>query len=260
MARIRAFKGVRPRAELAKVVCAPPYDVINSDEARKMAEGNPISFLYVDKPEIALPEDTDLYSPEVYDAGRKALERLMAEGVLVQDQRPMLYVYQQEWRGAVQTGLVACVAVDDYDEDLVKKHEKTRKDKEDDRARHVDVTGANAGLVFLTYKSSAEIDRILMMVMSNKPAYDFTTPDEVTHRLFLIEDETTIDALVKGFGNISPLYVADGHHRAASGSRVRALRRDRNPRHCGNEEYNFVMCGIFPDEQLRILADRKSVV
>jgi len=241
MARIRAFKGVRPKAELAKAVCAPPYDVINSDEARKMAEGNPQSFLYVDKPEIALPRETDLYSPEVYAAGRTALERLMAEGVLVQDERPMLYVYQQEWRGAVQTGLVACVAVDDYDEDLVKKHEKTRKDKEDDRARHVDVTGANAGLVFLTYKASAEIDGIISRVTEKKPVYDFVTSDEVTHRLFLVEDQPTIDALEAGFAKITPLYVADGHHRAASGSRVRALRRDRNPNHTGNEEYNFVM-------------------
>jgi len=254
MAKIRAFKGVRPRAEIAKTVCAPPYDVINSDEARKMAEGNPQSFLYVDKPEIALPVNTDLYSPEVYAAGRKALERLMAEGVLVKDATPMLYVYQQEWRGAVQTGLIACVAVDDYDEDLVKKHEKTRKDKEDDRARHVDVTGANAGLVFLTYRASSEIDRILAKVMEKKPVYDFVTADEVTHRLFLVDDQATIDMLVTGFSRISPLYVADGHHRAASGSRVRALRRDRNPKHTGNEEYNFVMCGIFPDEQLRILA------
>ncbi len=260
MARIKAFKGVRPRPELAEKVCSQPYDVINTKEARQLAEGNPYSFLYVNRPEISLPDGVDLYSDEVYEAAKKSLDKLIDEGTMIQDDKPVLYAYQQEWRGLTQTGLITCVSADDYDEDLVKKHEKTRKDKEDDRARHVDETGANTGLVFLTYRADKKVDDILAEATKGQPVYEFSTSDKVKHRFFVINDAAEVDGLVNEFKNVTPLYVADGHHRAASGSRVRALRKDRNAaNHTGNEEYNYFMAGLFPDDQLQILAYNRVV-
>jgi uncharacterized protein (DUF1015 family) len=232
MARIEPFRGWRPRPELAEKVASPPYDVLNSDEARQMAADNPLSFLHVVKPEIDLPPETDHYAPEVYAKGGENLRRLMDDGVLIQEAEPALYLYRQRMGDHIQTGLVAGASVDEYEADLIKKHEHTRPVKEDDRTRHIDALNANTGPVFLTYKARPEIDGLVARLTASQPTYDFVAPD---------------------FADVPELYVADGHHRSAAGTRIRALRRDANPNHTGRESYNYFLSVIFPDDQMMIL-------
>ncbi|RJO67161.1 MAG: DUF1015 domain-containing protein [Myxococcales bacterium] len=251
--RISAFIGYRPPDRLASQVAAPPYDVISSDEARELAKGNPISFLHVNKPEIDLDPSIDLYADAVYETARKNLDRFIAEGVLAPDPRRCLYAYRQRMGSHVQLGLMCCAHVDDYDEDRIKKHEKTRQDKEDDRARHVDVTNCNAGPVFLTYRARPEIDAPMRRATAKTPEVDFVSADGIQHTLWVISDPALIGELIGGFARIDVGYVADGHHRAKSGSRVRALRRQANPKHTGVEEYNWFLTVYFPHDQLQIL-------
>lgn len=253
MATIRPFVGYRPPKDLVAKVAAPPYDVINSEEARRMAEGNPISFLHINKPEIDLDPSVDLYSDEVYATARRNLARFMAEGVFVAEDRRCLYAYRQTMGEHTQLGLMAAAAVDDYDSDHIKKHEKTRKDKEDDRARHVHETGINAGPVFLTYRAEAGIDALMARATAGEPEYDFVAADGIRHVLWVIRDDALIGQLVASFGEIPLSYVADGHHRAKSASRVRELRRAANPAHTGQEAYNYFLAVFFPHNQLKIL-------
>ncbi len=253
MARIEPFRGWRPRPEFAEKVASPPYDVLNSEEARAMAAGNPLSFLHVVKPEIDLPEDTDHYAPEVYAKGGENLQRLMDEGILIQDGEPALYLYRQRMGDHVQTGLVAGASVDEYEADLIKKHEHTRPVKEDDRTRHIDALNANTGPVFLTYRARPEIDALVARLTDSEPTYDFTAPDGIGHVLWVVADAADRDALVAAFAEVPELYVADGHHRSAAGTRIRALRRDANPNHTGDEPYNYFLAVVFPDNQMMIL-------
>lgn len=253
MARIQPFRGWRPRPEVCAAVASPPYDVLSSAEAREMAADNPLSFLHVVKPEIDLAPDIDVYSPVVYATGAANLRRLMDDGVLVRDPAPALYLYRQRMGDHVQTGLVAGASVDEYEADLIKKHEHTRRVKEDDRTRHIDALNANTGPVFLTYKARAEIDRIVDRLTAAEPAYDFIAPDGIQHVLWVVGDPGDRDALVEEFAKVPELYVADGHHRSAAGTRIRALRRDANPAHTGEEPYNYFLSVIFPDNQMKIL-------
>jgi len=253
MARIEPFRGWRPRPELAEDVASPPYDVLNSDEARVMAADNPLSFLHVVKPEIDLPPETDHYAPEVYAKGGENLRRLMDDGVLIQEDTPALYLYRQRMGDHVQTGLVAGASVDEYEADLIKKHEHTRPAKEDDRTRHIDALNANTGPVFLTYRARPEIDALVGRLTEKEPTYDFTAPDGIGHVLWVVTDPGERDALVAAFAEVPELYVADGHHRSAAGTRIRALRREANPNHTGNEPYNYFLSVIFPDDQMMIL-------
>jgi uncharacterized protein (DUF1015 family) len=253
MATIRAFVGYRPPQDKVARVASPPYDVINSEEARQMALGNPISFLHINKPEIDLDPSIDLYSNVVYATARKNLERFIAEGTLTPDPAPYLYAYQQTMNGHTQLGLMAAAAVDDYDADRIKKHEKTRKDKEDDRTRHVHETGCNAGPVFLTYRADSRMDGLMKKASSGTPDVDFVADDGIRHVLWVIRDKALIEQLVITFKAVDPTYVADGHHRAKSGSRVREMRRSANPNHTGDEAYNYFMAVFFPHDQLKIL-------
>ena len=253
MADVRPFPGYRPSAAEVQRIAAPPYDVLDSNEARAMADGNPLSYLHVNKSEIDLPPTTDPYAPIVYQTAANNLRRLIIEGHLRRDPAPSFYVYQQRMGGHVQAGLMAAVSVAEYERDFIKKHELTRRDKEDDRTRHIEVANANTEPVFLTYRADAEIDALIAHVQSQPPEFDFVSDDGIGHALWLIDDPERIDVLRDRFETIPTLYVADGHHRSAASARVGKLRRDANDRHRGDEPYNFFLAVLFPDNQLQIL-------
>jgi len=253
MARIQPFRAYRPRPDLAERVASPPYDVLSSDEAREMAAGNPVSFLHVNKPEIDLPPEMDLYAPEVYAKGAANLKRMIRDGVFLLEESPALYLYRQVMGDHAQTGLVAGASIDEYEVDLIKKHEFTRPTKEVDRTRHVDALDANTGPVFLTYKARREVDELVARLTDGAPAYDFTAPDGIRHVLWVVTAAADRDALVDAFDAIPELYVADGHHRSAAAVRIRAMRRDANPDHTGDEPYNYFLSVIFPHDQMLIM-------
>ncbi len=253
MARVQPFRGWRPRPDLCAEVASPPYDVVSTPEAREMAAGRPLSFLHVVKPEIDLEPGVDVYAPKVYAKGAENLRRLMHEGVLLRDDEPSLYLYRQRMGDHVQTGLVAGASVDEYEADLIKKHEHTRPVKEDDRTRHIDALDANTGPVFLTYRARPEIDALVERLTAAEPAYDFIADDGIQHVLWVVDGPAERDALVGAFASVPELYVADGHHRSAAGTRIRALRREANPDHHGDEAYNYFLSVIFPDNQMKIL-------
>lgn len=256
MAIIHPFRAVRPRSDVAAQVASVPYDVVNSDEAKVLAEGNPLSFLHVSRPEIDLPSGTDLYSDQVYAKAAENYQKLKADGTLETEAEPSLYLYRLIMNGREQIGLVAACAVDDYDNDVVKKHEKTRRDKEDDRTRHILTLRSQTGPVFLTYRNSADIDAMVLEATAPPPLYDFTAPDGVQHTIWQVADPVRY---VNAFHDIPALYIADGHHRAAGASRARATLREQNARHTGDEEYNFFLAVIFPDDQLQILPYNRIV-
>ena len=259
MAFIKPFKAVRPKKELAEKVAALPYDVMNTEEAMQMAAGNEVSFLHISRPEIYLPEGTDVHSEEVYVKGRDNLEKFLAQGSLLQDEKEYYYVYRQKMGGITQTGLVVCAGVDDYQSGTIKKHELTRADKEEDRVKHIDALNANDEPVFYTYRNNPAITGSIEDVTKGEPLYDFTTDDGVSHALWVIEDTALIESLTKSFAAIPTLYVADGHHRSAAASRVRDLRKGANPGHSGSEEYNFFLTVIFPDNEMTIMPYNRVV-
>lgn len=259
MAIIRPFRGLRPKGELVERVASLPYDVMDREEARRMAEGNPYSFLHVSRPEIDLPPGIDPYSEDVYRQGRRALDMAVQSGVFIQDQAPCYYVYRQRMGRFEQTGLVVCASVDDYENGVIRKHELTRQDKEDDRVRHIDALDAHDEPVFYTYRSDSEISALISAVCSVKPAYDFMTEDGVSHTFWVLSERGVIDRFTELFAQIPVLYVADGHHRSAAASRVRDLRRSQNPRHDGSEEYNFFLTVIFPENEMNIMPYNRVV-
>ena len=252
MATIKPFRGFRPSAHADKIAC-PPYDVINSAEARQMAQGNPYSFLHVDKPGIDLPEDVSLYAQEVYQKAKDNLEHFLQTGILKQDEKPCFYLYAQTMDGRTQYGLVAVASCEEYDKGIVRKHELTRKDKEDDRTRHVAALSATTGPVFLTYPARAEIDEKLAQIASEFPVYDFTAPDGIKHMFWVIDDLQDIRFLQNAFAQIPTLYIADGHHRSAAAANVARRRKAHNPKHTGQENYNFFLSVIFPANQLYVM-------
>jgi uncharacterized protein (DUF1015 family) len=252
MAELRKFKALRPKKGLEDKVASYPYDVLDSDEARELVKDNDYSFLHVVKPEVDLPAGTDLYSQEVYDKARENLDRFIQNGILIQEDSPRLYIYRQIMEGREQYGIVGCVSVDDYDNDVIKKHEHTRPKKEADRIKHVDVTNVNAGPIFLTYRRRDSVDQLVDQVIKNDPVYDFTAPDGIQHTVWIAADDIA-DKVISEFGDIETLYVADGHHRSASAAKVANMRRKSNPNHSGEEEYNYFLAVLFPDAQLRIL-------
>ncbi|MEO6391535.1 MAG: DUF1015 family protein [Pyrinomonadaceae bacterium] len=256
MAIIHPFRAVRPRADIAAQVASVPYDVVNSTEAAALAGGNAVSFLHVSRPEIDLPEGTNIYADEVYAKARENYDKLKADGALVTDPEPSLYLYRLIMDGREQIGIVAACAVDDYDNDIIKKHEKTRRDKEDDRTRHIMTLRSQTGPVFLTYRNNSDIDEMVLEATAQPPLYDFTAPDGVQHTIWRVGDAVRY---VNAFHNIPALYIADGHHRAASASRARAACRDANADHTGDEEYNSFLAVIFPDDQLQILPYNRVV-
>ena len=253
MAVIRKFKAIRPTSKMAEAVAALPYDVVNSEEAREMTKDKPYSFLHVDKAEIDLPVDTDIYSPQVYAKAKENLDKLVSDGILVQDNKPMLYVYELTMDGRSQTGLVACTSIDEYLNGIIKKHELTREDKEQDRIRHVDICNANTGPIFLAYRTVDEISVIIENVKKNAPVYDFTAEDGIKHRAWVIDNDETANKLIVLFKAVPNLYIADGHHRNASAAKVGLKRRAEHPDYTGDEEFNYYLAVIFPSDQLKIM-------
>ena len=254
MALIKAFKGIRPTTQLAAMVAALPYDVMNSEEAREMVKGNEYSFLHIDKPEVDLDASIDLHDKRVYEKANENLKNMITSGTLVQDKKNNLYIYKEVMNGRVQVGLVGCTSIDDYINNIIKKHEFTRADKEQDRINHVDYTNSNTGPIFLTYRAKTEINEIINNWMTqNKPVYDFVSEDDVSHTVWVIDDNSKIEKLISEFNKIDYLYIADGHHRAASAVKVGLKRRETNPSFDGSEEFNFFLAVLFPDEQLHIM-------
>lgn len=255
MVKIKAFKGFRPPKELADKVAARPYDVLNSEEARKEAEGNPYSLLHITKPEIDLPKEIDEHAKEVYDKAVENFKMFKEKGILIQDKKDHLYIYAQTMNGKKQYGLVACASVDDYLEGTIKKHELTRKEKEEDRMKHVRNTNANIEPVFFTYPHIKEIDDIIKQVVENtNPEYDFVAEDGIGHHFWVIDDDTVIEKLEKLFTEKVPFtYVADGHHRTAAAALVGKEKREQNPNYSGNEAFNYFLAVHFPDNQLSII-------
>lgn len=253
MATVRPFKAFRPKPEFAGEVAAKPYDVLSSDEARREVEGNPLSFLHIGKPEIDLDPAIDPHDPGVYARGKENLQKLIDQKVLIEDPAPSLYVYAQTMEGRTQYGIVGCASVEEYLNDTIKKHELTRKDKEEDRCNHVRVTNSHSGPIFLTYPDNAAIDAIVANVTSPPPENDHVASDGIRHQTWVIRDTGTVQNLQELFGGIRYLYVADGHHRTAAAAIVGRERKLANPNHRGDEEYNFFLAVCFPASQLKIL-------
>jgi uncharacterized protein (DUF1015 family) len=248
--RLRPFRALRPALSVVERVAAPPYDVVSRSEARALAEGNPRSFLHVGRADIDLPDDVDPYDARVYAKARESLDRLTADGTLLREARPALYLYRQVLAGRAQLGVVGCAHVEDYERDVIKKHERTRPDKEDDRTRHILALGAHAEPVLLAYRGRPEIDHLAATAMAAPALYDLTSADGVRHTVWIAPDP---DALVEAFGRMPCAYVADGHHRSASAWRAASERRTRTPRHPGNEESDWFPAVLFPASQLAIL-------
>jgi len=251
---IKPFKALRPKPELVTKVASPPYDVLNSEEARQLVKDNPYSFLYVNKAEIDLDSSVDHYDQRVYEKASENLNNLIKERVYLQDEQEKIYIYRQIMKGRAQTGLVVCVSINDYLEGKIKKHENTREDKEKDRINHIDFTDANTGPVFMTYKAKTEIIEVLnKWVKEKEPVYDFTSEDEITHTCWIIDDAQTIQQLINTFAEIDYLYIADGHHRAAAATKVGLKRRGQFKDYTGKEEFNYFLSVLFPHDELCIM-------
>ena len=256
MAQLHPFRALRPPPARAAEVASVPYDVVDTAEARALAQGKPRSFLHVVRPEIDLPPDVDVHDDSVYARGRENLERFVREVPLLEDAAPSLYVYRLRMGERSQTGVVGCCAIDEYDDDRIRKHERTRPDKEDDRTRHVVEMRCQAEPIFLAYRDRADVDTLVAHAVRADPLYDFTAEDGVQHTVWRVAD---VEAMRAAFARVPLLYVADGHHRAASASRARAHFRSENPRHDGSEEYNRVLATVFPAGQLQILPYNRVV-
>jgi uncharacterized protein (DUF1015 family) len=253
MKLIKPFRGLRPRRELAGKVASHPYDVVSRDEAYELAQGNRFSFYHINKPEIDLPESVDVHDQRVYDKGANNLKRFIVEGTLQRDNEEMFYVYKQVMGSHEQVGLVAVASIEAYQKGLIKKHEHTRPEKEDDRVNHIDTLSAQVGPVFLTYKARPAIDGLIAKVTAGEPEYDFQADDATRHVFWTVSDAALISKLQAAFDKLDCLYVADGHHRSAAASRVRDMRVKRNKAHSGNESYNWFLAVLFPDKQMQIL-------
>lgn len=253
---IKPYRALRPRPELADQVASLPYDVVTTEEARALASGNALSMLHVVRAEIDLPEGTSPYSDEVYEKAKKNFLALQEHGVLIREDAPSLYLYEQRMGEHCQRGVVALCRVEDYERGLIKRHEKTRRDKEDDRTRLTDDLSANPGPVFLTYRPEEAIDREVEAVASGDPLYDFVAEDGIAHRVWRITDP---DPFVRAFAPVPAFYVADGHHRAASAARVGRERAAANPNHTGEEPYSAFLTVLFPADQLQILPYNRLV-
>src|SRR5262249_37311420 len=258
MATLRPFRALRPRPDKAAQVSAVPYDVVSVDEARELAAGNPLSFLHVSRAEIELPEGTGPYSDAVYEKAVDNFERLKRDGAMMIEDAPSLYIYRLRMGEHEQTGIAACCSIREYDSDVIRKHERTRKDKEDDRTRHMIALGAQTGPVFLTYRGRADIDEIVTSAKDAEPLYDFVAPGGVQHTIWRLPAAAS-DDLIRIFDSIPVLYIADGHHRAASASRAALQMRGAERPGVTGAESEYFLSVVFPADQLKILAYNRVV-
>lgn len=260
MAVFRSFKAMRPAPDKAASVAALPYDVVNREEARAIGEKNPDSFLHVDRAEMDLSPDVDIYAPEVYERARENLLNMEKNGIMIQDKKSCYYIYELTRKQKTQTGIVGCSSIDDYLSGVVKKHELTREDKEQDRIHHVDICDANTGPIYLACKYTGTLMNIMEeWKQSHSPVYDFVEEDEIGHRVWVIDGDQEIAAIAAEFQKIPAIYIADGHHRAASAVKVGLKRRAAHPDYTGDEEFNYFMSVVFPYEQLTILPYNRVV-
>lgn len=254
MAIVKAFKGLRPKEDLVEKVASLPYDVMNREEAKEMAKGNDKSFLHVVRSEMDVPAEVSQYDESVYKMARTNLDKFQENGTLIQDEKPKLYIYRQLMNGRVQTGIVGCTSIDDYMNDIIKKHEFTRPQKEQDRINNFDYCDANTAPIFLTYRKNDEINSIVNdWIKFHMPVYNFISDDDITHIVWVIDADEIVARLTELFAGIDYLYIADGHHRSASSVAVGKKRREQFPNYTGQEEFNFFMSVIFPDEDLFIM-------
>jgi uncharacterized protein (DUF1015 family) len=253
MAVLKPFKGIRPKKELVKNIACRPYDVLNEQEARIETKGDPNSFYHVIKPEIDFADDFDHYAPEIYENGKNNMMRMITEGIFHSDNKECYYIYAQTMNGRTQYGIVGAASVDDYVNDIIKKHELTRPDKEEDRKKHVRVSNMNYEPVFFAYPNVPALDAIVTEVVKATPEYDFVSDDGIGHKFWVISDDATIKKITEQFAGIKYTYVADGHHRTAAAALVGKEKREKNPNHTGKEEYNFFLAVHFPDNQLQIM-------
>lgn len=259
MAVIRPFKAVRPVDKVAHLVASVPYDVVNREEAAALAKGNPLSFLRVTRSEIELKENTDVYSKEVYQKAKINFDAFKEDAFLIQDSKPFLYIYQLTMGNHTQTGIAATFSVADYENDVIKKHERTRKIKEDDRTNHIVTTEAQTGPVFLTYKPVAEVDKIVSeTIKKNNPIYSFTSVDGISHAVWILPAEFS-NLIINAINGVKNIYIADGHHRAASACRAQKVKKENDPDYNGDEEYNYFLAVLFPADQLKILPYNRTV-
>ncbi len=253
MADIIPFKALRPRTDLVEKIAALPYDVYSREEARLKVTGDSYSFLRIDRAETQFPEDYDMYAPEVYEKARDMLNDMIRKGEFIKEETPAYYVYELVMNGRPQTGIVACASVDDYENQVIKKHENTRAEKEADRIRHVDICNAQTGPIFLAYRQRDDIQEQIEKAKKKQPLYDFTADDGIIHRVWLINDADSVSAIKEGFAQVDSVYIADGHHRCASAVRVSNMRREQNPDYTGEEAFNYFLSVLFPDDQLLIM-------
>lgn len=253
MAIVKPFCCIHPAKGLEAKIAALPYDVYNRAEARKAVQGKPLSFLNIDRPETLFSQDQNMYSREVYEAAKKRLWEMVGDGSFVKEQEPVYYIYELTMDGRSQSGIVACASIDDYQKQVIKKHENTRAEKETDRIRHVDICGAQTGPIFLAYPSHETIRRIVAEVKSGEAEFSFTADDGIHHAGWKISDKNQIKELEHAFGQVESVYIADGHHRAASAVKVGLKRRAEHPDYDGTEEFNYFLSVLFPDEELMIM-------
>ena len=252
MANIRPFKAIRPNEEVAHRVAALPYDVYNRQEAKEEIDKEPLSFLKIDRAETQFSDDVDTYDDRVYEKAREILSSMIDDGTFIQDKEDYYYLYELIMDGRSQTGIVACSSIDDYDNNIIKKHENTLKEKEEDRIRHVDSCGAQTGPIFLAYKANKELKDIVEEAKKGEKIYGFKSPDDITHNVWAIKERADIEAIKAIFSSMDSLYIADGHHRTASAVRVGQMRREASPGYDGTEEFNFFLSVLFPDDELLI--------
>ena len=260
MADIRPFQALRPAKGLESRVAALPYDVYNRREAKEAALKEPLSFLNIDRPETQFPDEQDMYAPEVYQKAHDMFENAVKGGIYVKDPAPCFYLYQQTWKGRSQCGIVACASIDDYIGNVIKKHENTRAEKEQDRIRHVDTMNAQTGPIFLAYRSIPAVTDIIDLVKETPADYSFAGEDGVTHTGWIISDEEQISVIRDAFAKTDSIYIADGHHRCASAVKVGLQRREAKPDYDGSEEFNYFLCVLFPDEELMIMDYNRVVL
>lgn len=253
MAEIKAFQGFRPRADFVERVAALPYDVYNRSEAKAEVEREPLSFLKVDRAETQFEDSVDMYSPLVYQKAKELLNTMIQDGIYIQEDRKVYYIYELTMEGRSQTGIVACASIDDYQNNVIKKHENTREDKEMDRIHHVDICNAQTGPIFLAYRAQTIIDEVVIRVKNEAPVYRFTSPDGIGHAVWVVDREPDIQQIQEGFRQVDRIYIADGHHRAASAVKVGLKRRAEHPDYNGTEEFNYFLSVLFPHDQLMIM-------